>query len=189
MTASLNQSSSPTSCSVLVSNKASTTQPLRETTKQQGGIPRRIDAQADAAPFEREALAADKIFNSLDARARTAPADLDVAEVEPELVRCRHIEGDRSGDGVRPVDRFLDETDHLGVIDRRKPQVGSLQQGRVCPPHGVEASDIVLDVARLVPVAHLELVLLRIEIFLLAGDGLVLDQLEAVVDSIISGER
>jgi hypothetical protein len=48
----------------------------------------------------------------------------------------------------------------------------------------VDAGDDVDDVAGRFPVAHPDLVLLRVEVFLLAGNGFVLAQLVATVDAV-----
>ena len=64
--------------------------------------------------------------------------------------------------------RRAEASQSLIVIDLRKAQVRSLQQRRVGAAQAVEFRDIGLDVARLVPIAHLDFVLLGIQIFLFA---------------------
>ena len=53
----------------------------------------------------------------------------------------------------------------------------------------LRSRDVGLDIAGLVPVAHLDLVFLGIEIFFLAGNRLVLQQFEAVVDAVGARQR
>src|SRR4029453_1959866 len=144
-----------------------------------------VDAQADPAPFEDVPLAGDQVFDRPHPLARVTRTDLDVAEMEPELPRSLFRQRDRDRHRVAAVGGLLDEADHLLVVDLREAQPAGLQQGRVAAPDAIEAADIALDIARLVPVADLELVFLGIEIFLLARDRLVLDELESVVDAVV----
>src|SRR6266436_6966228 len=190
MMASLNQSSSPSSfASVLNSGAMFTTRPSsREAAEDESGVLIRVGAQPDPAPVEGVALAGHQVFDGADAAACARGADLDVAEMEPKLPR-RLRQCHRNRHGVVARNRFLDETDDLAVVDRGETQVAGLQQGGIALPHPVEAGDIVLDVSRLVPVAHLEFIFLGVEIFLFARDRLVLEELETVVDAIAARER
>ena len=128
-----------------------------------------------------------EILDGRDAAARARGADLDLAEMEPELARPGPAQRDRYRHRIVAGGRFLDEADDLGVVEAGEAQVVGLLQRRVGLAHPVELPDVVLDVAGLVPVAHLDLVLLGIQIFLLAGQRLVLEELEAVVDAVIAG--
>src|ERR1700730_3169658 len=151
MMASLNHSSSNSSLgSALMSGTTFTALTSREALKEQGRILLLVDAQADAAPFHDVLLAGDQVFDRLDALARIPAADLDLAEMEPELARVplRQRHGDRHG--ILAVDRLLDEADHFVVVDLREPQVARLQQCRIAAPDAIEPADIALDVARLV---------------------------------------
>ncbi len=49
--------------------------------------------------------------------------------------------------------------------------------------------DIAADIPGPVPVSRLELIFLRIEIFLLSGYRLVLQELEAIIDAVVAGQR
>ena len=48
------------------------------------------------------------------------------------------VERDRDRDRVVAVDRFLDEADHLAVVDLGEAQVAGLQQRRIVAPQPVE---------------------------------------------------
>ena len=98
------------------------------------------------------------------------------------LARQRDCDGD--GDGVGLVDRFLHEADDVAVIDRKEAQLTGLLQRRVCPAGAVEIADVGLDIARFVPVPHLDLVFIGIEIFFAAWYRLVFQKLESVVDAV-----
>src|SRR6516162_10382622 len=188
MIASLNQSSSLSSLgAALMSVTTSMARPSREAAEQQGGILLLIDAQTDAAPLEDVPFAGDQIFDGFDAPARGRWADLDIAEMKPELARPGLCQ--RHGDGHRIIAcyRFLYETDDLVVVDLGEAQIAGLQE-RV-PPYAVEAGDIVFDIARPIPVAHLQFILLGVKVFLLSGYRFVLQELETVVNAVIARKR
>ncbi len=65
-----------------------------------------------------------------DVAAVAGQADLDVAERQPEFVRIAR-QRDSDDDAVGLVDRFLDEADHIAVLDRKEAQVAGLLQRRV----------------------------------------------------------
>src|SRR5882757_8447206 len=100
MMASLNHSSSLSSLgSTLMSGTRFTSRASRAAAKQQGRVLLRVDAQADTSPFQDVALGGDQVFDRLDALPLIPSADLDVAEMEPELARAfirqRHRDRDR----------------------------------------------------------------------------------------------
>src|SRR6266851_8810916 len=125
MMASLNQRSSPSDfCSALISSMMFMARhPSRHATKQQGGVLLLVDQQTRTAPFDEVTFAGDQILDRAHAAARATRADLDIAEMEPEPARAGF--GQRHGDRDRVVagGRFLDEADHLAVVDMRKVQV------------------------------------------------------------------
>src|SRR5215211_8760407 len=163
--------------------------PSRIATEQESGVLRLIDAQADAPPFEQMAFAGHQVFNRSDAAARIRRADLEIAEMEPELARA--MAGDRHRRRHRIVarDRLLDEADDLLVVHLHEAEIARLQKRGVLFADPVEPADIVGDVAGLVPVAHFDLVFLRVQVLLLARNGLMLQELEAVADPVIGGKR
>ena len=73
------------------------------TAEKQGRISVRIDAQADAAPFEYVPFAGDQVLDHAHAAAVVGRADLLRAEMQPELLRAA---GERNGDrdGVIVID-------------------------------------------------------------------------------------
>src|SRR6266478_7665101 len=152
----------------------------RQAAKQKGGIARRIDPQSNAAPFDGIALAGDQVLNRGDVAAIAARPELDVAKRKPEFVHLAR-QRDCDGDGVGLVDRFLDEADDISIIDRQEAQLTCLLQRRVCLAGAVEIADVGLDIARFVPVPHLDLVFFGIEIFLAAWDWFVFQKLKSVV--------
>ena len=129
-------------------------------------------------------LAANQVLHGCDLRSRSPGADLELAEMQPEFAGARAAERDRDGDGIVARGRLLDKADDLVVVDRGKAHIAGLQQCRILPAQPVEATNIVLDVARLVPVAGLELVFFRMQVFLATGNRRVLDELEPAVDAI-----
>src|SRR5215510_16190262 len=106
--------------------------------------------------------------------------------MKPELPRSSLCQ--RDGDGHRVVApyRFLDETDDPVVIDLGEAQIAGLQQRCIVPPYPVEATDVAFDIAGPIPVAHLQFILVGVEIFLLSGYRFVLQQLETIVDTVIA---
>src|SRR2546428_1115781 len=160
----------------------------RQAPEQEGRILRRIDAQAHAAPFDRMPLAGHEVLDRADAVPRIVRTDLKIAEMEPELARTVAGERNRGRHRVVARDRLLDEADHLLVVHLGKAEIARLQERRIVFADPVEAADVVLDVAGLVPVAHLELVFLRVEIFLLAGNRLPPRQRGGGVDAAIGGK-
>ena len=76
-------------------------------------------------------LAGDQIFDRGDAAAILRQADLDVAEVEPELRGPCRVSATATATALSPVDGLLDEADHVAVIDLRKSQIAGLLQRRV----------------------------------------------------------
>src|ERR1700674_1477461 len=192
MMASLYQSSSPsravTGSSVASMDDSRFMEPSRQAAEEQGGIAHRIDPQSNAAPLHGISFASDQVFNRGDVAALAADADLDVAKRKPEFV---HLARQRDGadDGVGLIDRLLHEADDIAVIDRNEAQLAGLLQRRVCPPGAVEIADVGLDIARLVPVPHLDLVLFGVEIFFAAWNRIVFQKLEPVVDAVAAGQR
>ncbi len=149
---------------------------------------RRIDPQPDAAPFDGRSLAGEEIFNRGDMTPLAGCPDLNVAERKPEFMRVAR-QRDGADNRVGPIDRFLDEAGNVAVIDGEETQQARLLQRRVRPPGTVELADIGLDVAGSIPVPHLDLIFLGIEIFFAAGNRLVLQQFEAVVDAVGTRKR
>src|ERR1043165_2113641 len=128
-----------------------------EATEQQRGVAHRVDPDMQPAPFHRAAFAGDQVLDRGDMLALAAGVDLDVADRKPEFVR---IARQRNGadHGVGAVHRFLDKGDDVAVIHAEEAQVGGLPKRGIGPPRAVELADVRLDVARLVPVAPLDLV-------------------------------
>src|SRR5215471_7495019 len=106
--------------------------------------------------------------------------------MKPELPQSTLCQ--RYGDGHRIVAcyRLLDEADDLVVVDLGEAQIAGLQQRRIVPPYPVEATDVAFDIAGSIPVAHLQFILVGVEIFLLSGYRFVLQQLETIVDKVIA---
>src|ERR1700730_7294279 len=142
MIASLNQSSSLSSLgAALMSVATSMARPSREAAEQQGGILLLIDAQTDAAPLEDVPFAGHQIFNGFDASARGRWADLDIAEMKPELARSGLCQRHSHGHLIVACHRFLYKTDDLVVVDLREAQIVGLQKRRIGAPYAVEAGD------------------------------------------------
>src|ERR1700677_612805 len=193
MTASLYQSPSLSRTAATGDSSASMegirfiTGPSRQAAKEHGGIARRVYPQPNAAPFDRIPLAGDQVFDGGDVAALAAVADLDIAERKPEFVRlARQRDGHRHAVGL--VDRFLDKADDIGVIDRNEAQIAGLLQRCVGAAGAIEVANIGLDMARFVPISHLELVFLGIKIFFPARNRVVFYQFESVVDAVIAGQ-
>src|SRR5215475_1901366 len=190
MIASLNQSSSLSSLAAApMSVTTSMARPSREAAEQQGGILLLIDAQTDAAPLEDVPFAGDQIFNGFDAPARGRWADLDIAEMKPELARSGLCQRHGDGHHIIACHRFLYETDDLVVVDLREAQIVGLQERRIVTPYAVEAGDVTFDIPGPIPVANLQFILLGVKVFLLSGYRFVLQQLETVVNAVIARQR
>src|SRR4051812_20574876 len=190
MIASLNQSSSlSTWGSTLMSGATFTVRLSREAAKQQGGVTVLIDTQPDAAPFERVPLAGDQVLDRFYAMPVIRRADLELAEMKPEFSWSSFCQCHRHSDRIIALHRFLDKSDHFAVVDLREAQVVDLQQSRVSFPYPIKLTDVILDVAWLLPISDLKLVFLRVEIFLLAGYRFMLEQLESIVDAVAARER
>src|SRR5262249_43743958 len=171
-----------------MSSRTVMSQPSCDAAEDEGRVVRRIDVQAHAAPFEQQALAGGEVLDFAHRLPGLAHADVLVTEVQPELLRGVG-ERDRAGDRVVAADRLLQETDDIVVVDLQELQVAGLLKRAVVTTDLVQPADIILDVARRVPVARLDLVFLGVEIFLAPRDGLVLEQLEAVVDAVVRRQR
>src|SRR6266851_8456051 len=109
MMASLNQSSAGSSgCSTLgIAVESTIYPPSLKATEQQSRVLFRTDAQPDPAPFGHDALPGDEILDSPDAAAGARRADLDVAEVEPELAWPGLAQRDRDRHRIVADGRFL----------------------------------------------------------------------------------
>src|SRR5262245_54676670 len=108
--ASLYQRSSPLASRSTASCGSTFTRspPLCMAAQQQSGIVGRVDTQPDAAPFERMTFAGDQVLHRAHAPARLGGADLQVAEMEPELARPVAGERDRHRHRVVARNRLLD---------------------------------------------------------------------------------
>src|SRR5687767_9010774 len=125
--------------------------------------------------------------------------DIDGSRIgEPELPKGHlkvaslgvvRVEIDRDQHEVLLVRGKLAVIENLVVPGVVEIQVLELLQRRVLAPQPVDETDILANVPRTVPVPRLDLVLLRVEILLLAGDRTALTKLKATVDSIVAGER
>src|SRR3954471_15296615 len=155
----------------------------RQAAKEKGRGARGIDPQVEAAPFDRTPLAGDQVLDRGDVLALAADVDLEFADRKPELVRVAR-QGDRGNHRVGPIHRLLHKADDVAVIDSDEAEIAGLLQGRVGAACAIEIADVGFYVAGSVPVAHLDLVFFRIEIFFLARNGLVLEQFETVVDAV-----
>src|SRR3954452_19230073 len=136
--------------------------PSRQAAEQQCGIARRVDPEADAAPFDRIALARDEVFHRRDGAALVAGADLDVAKRQPEFVDVAR-QRDRNRDRIGLIHGLLDETDRVVVFDAEEAQFAGLLQRRVVAPDPVEFGYEGLNVAGLVPIPYLDLVFFGVE--------------------------
>jgi hypothetical protein len=99
------------------------------------------------------------------------------------------IEVDDADDDVRPILVHLGVSEDVGVVGCQEEHVVVGLQGRRLAADLVDPGDDIDDVARRLPVANLDLVFLRVEVLLLARNGLVLAQLVAAVDAIDTGQR
>src|SRR5215471_4035984 len=182
--ASLNHRPSSAVCdATAISGRTFIAWTLRDATEDEGGVVSRIDAQPYAAPCDQAALAGNEVLDLTHRFFRWAAHEV-VAEMQPEFLWSR---GQRDGtrDRIGAVAGLLQEPNDIIVVDRQKLQIGRLMQRAVVAPDPVEPAKIILDVARLIPVARGDFVFFRVEVFLAAGNRLVLEQLEAVVDAII----
>src|SRR6516225_5553831 len=107
-----------------------------------------------------------------------------IAKMKPKLLS--HVrESDGAGDSVVSVDRLFQKSSDVLAIHRQKLQIGGLLQRGVLAPDRVELANIVFDIAGRVPVARLDFIFFRIDIFFTTRDRLMFEQLETVIDSVI----
>src|SRR5215510_1148375 len=147
-------------------------QPSCDAAENEGRVVARVDAQPYAAPFEQQALAGRQILHFAHRLPGLARADVLVAEVHPEFLRpvC---DRDGAGDRVVAADRLLQEANDIVIVDLQELQFGGLLQRAVLAPDLVQPADIILDVARRVPVARLDLVFFGVEKFFAPRERLV----------------
>src|SRR5258707_8093937 len=100
------------------------------------------------------------------------------------IVRVKWIQIDGNEDDVSFVPRGLGEEQDLIVVGSQKLQIEKLLQCAILATNRVDAPDELLDVSGLVPIANLDFVLLRIEIFFGARHRLVFAQFIPAVDAV-----
>ena len=71
----------------------------------------------------------------------------------------------------------------------RETEIAGLLERCVFVPDAIERADVVFDIAGLVPITNLDLVFVGVDVFLAAGDRLVLQKLEAIVDAVVRRQR
>ena len=104
-------------------------------------------------------------------------------------VRRKRIEVDRDDHAVCSILRPLYERDQVVAVDVQKTQVRELLERGVLAACTIDGSDEVLDVSGTAPVPCLDLVFLRVEVFLSPFDGRVLTQFESAVDAVRRRQR
>src|SRR5216684_2253765 len=116
-------------------------------------------------------------------------AQLEQRHLEDRLLRREGVQADRHQDLAGAVLGRLRVEDHAVVVRLVEAEVPVLLQRRVLVTDPVERGDPGPDVPWPIEVALHELVLLRVQVFLLAWQGAALAQLEARVDAPGRGER
>src|SRR4051794_40973499 len=96
--------------------RAGSWRPSRQTAEQVGGIACRVDTQANSAPLHGVTFAGDQVLQRNDLTTIVVCSDLDIPKRKPELMYIAR-ERNRDSDGIGAIDRFLDEADHVAVID------------------------------------------------------------------------
>src|SRR5262245_22536431 len=133
-------------------------------------------------------LTGDEVFDCSDGSPRAVRAGLNATEVKPELPWSL-VERNGDRDTVGRVCGFLNKTDDVLVVDLSKRQIARLLKRRVVAAYSIDLGNVVLDVSRLVPIPHFDLVLLGIPIFFATGHRFMLEQLEPIVDPVGGGQR
>ena len=107
-------------------------------------------------------------------------AELGYRHVHRGRLDADRIHAGRDEDDVVPLRSHLAVEQHVRVVRGVKPQIGISLEGVVLATDSVDARDEVHEVAGSVPVAPLQLVLLRVEVlFRPRGRGRVLAELVA----------
>ncbi len=157
--------------------------------EQQRRIAQRIDAKVDAAPFDRTALAGDQVLERQWRATAVRRLGLDPGQRQPEFLHVAR-QRDRHDDDVVGLRILLGESDDVAVLDRQKTQVARLQQrgvGRDAPGSSAVMYGLML------PGLFQSRVLIsyfsEFEILFAAGNRLVLEQFEAVVDAVVARQR
>src|SRR5262245_19143046 len=158
-------------------------------TEEQRGVFIRRNPQPHPTPFDRVAHTGVQVLDFANTPTFIRRANLDVTKVEPELARTGIVESDRYRHRVLAIYRLLHKPDHIAIVDLGKKHAARLLQGTVTAPKPAQIADVALDVAGQIPIPDLKFVFLGVEILFLTRNGLVLEQFEAVVDSVIAGER
>lgn len=96
------------------------------TTKEEGGIVHRIDAQTRPVPFEHVAFAGRQIFNRANRAPRILGPDTLAAEMQPKIVGSAR-QRNRARHRIISSDGLLDEPDNTTIIDLKKSQLRGLQ--------------------------------------------------------------
>src|SRR5579883_622295 len=192
MMASLYQSSSPSRSvtgrsSVSIDERTFMARTLRQAAEKDGGIVLRLDPHTQTAPVEHRSHATDKVLDRGNMPPLAADVDFGVADRQPDLVYIAR-ERDHDSDRIGEIGRLLHECDHIGVIDGDEAQIGRLLQACVLAPDPVDEAEIRLDIAAAVPVARLDLELVGVAILFAAGQRLMFEKLEAVIDAVSSGQ-
>jgi hypothetical protein len=89
-------------------------------------------------------------------------------------MRLKRIKIDRRKNNVAPIQTCLRVEQNVIAVGGKETDVGEVMQRGILVANPVHQSDKLLDIARPVPVAHLDRVFLRVQIFLRTRDRLVL---------------
>ena len=134
----------------------------------------------------REALAGHHVLD-LD-RGFIVEAEFPQRHFEVSALRVVRIEIDGEQEEVAEVVRGFAVIEDVVVPGVVELDVGELLQGGGGMAQRVDAPDVFANVRRVVPVPRLQLILLGIGVFLLAGKRRRLAQLEAAVDAVVAAE-
>src|SRR3546814_7799741 len=105
------------------------------------------------------------------------------------FLRVKGVETDQHDNDVRTLWRVLDVCQHLIVVAVQELDAELCLQGWILVTNAIQPGDLGNDVARCLPVAWTQLVLFRVEVFLLARQRCALAELEAAVQAPHAGHR
>src|SRR3954454_7915877 len=141
----------------------------RDQSPDRDGALDRIERDPVRLAVEREAAAVQQVLR-LDGGV-VGQAELPQGDLIDGLLPVLRIEIDEHENAVVPRRRQLGVGEDVVVPGVQEQHVAEVPQRRIAPADAVELADVVLNVAGPVEVPGLQLVFLRVEVFLLAGHG------------------
>src|SRR5690606_3548315 len=117
-----------------------------------------------------------------------ADAPVSYRKVEPGILRLERVDITKHNHDIAVIVGAFDIPDDVVVLNLEESEVVVLLQGRMRLAYAVQCADVIRDIARSIPIPHLVLVLLGVEVLLLARNGCGFAKLESTVNAIDTRE-